>query len=72
MSLSLGILSHIRGQIDGYLVDIIDIIYYDIRVHHVITHHISETLANYHFEKSYLQLFRFVICQLPQLVNWLW
>ena len=38
-------------------------------MHHVITHHISETLANYHFEKSYLQLFRFVICQLPQLVS---
>ena len=38
-------------------------------MHHVITHHISKTLANYHFEKSYLQLFIFVICQLPQHVK---
>ena len=38
-------------------------------MHHVITHHISETLVNYHFEKSDLQLFRFVICQIPQLVS---
>ena len=66
MSLSLGILSHIRGQIDGYLVDIIDIIYYEC----ITSSHITSARPwPIIILKSHIQLFRFVICQLPQLVS---